>query len=384
MDLSFDFSLVRSQKLLLIPQLKQAIDLLEMNSMEIFRYVQNQMEANPALEEAIDDTAAEVLEAEGIETKIIQESPDDDSDIQSVFEPSDTITLKEHLIMQLNSIYKNKLDIMVGEYLIDSIDDNGFLAAGIEEAAAFFKIPEQHVLDVLAMLQLLDPPGICARNLRECLLLQLKQQAEIDNDAILVVERYLDEIASNDAEAVSVSSGLSINRVRDIFGKVKSLEPRPGREFYENTLINPAIPDIIIKESSNGFSVLYNEDAFPDVLISVDFAGKASELYKTGNESYMHENLESAIWMIKCLEQRKDIIFATAQKICDLEQGFLKYGPERLQMINRTSFAASLDMHESILEKVLYGKYLQCKWGVFEFCDFFSGCYQNVEETFMV
>lgn len=366
MDFNIDFNLVRAQKLLLIPQLKQALDILEMNSRELFNYMENQLESNPALEEAIEKVLAETPE-EGIAPET-----EDDPDSQMTEAAGATLSLKEHLLIQLNALCPDKCEHRIGEYLIDNTDDNGYLKVDIREVAAFFNVPDENVLRVLDKLQSLDPPGICARSLRECLLLQLGQLDEVDEEAMFVVEKHLDELASDDVEAVAISTGLSLDRIREIFCKVKSLEPRPGREFYDNETESPTPPDIIIRETNDGLQVLYNEEAFPDICVSESFTMKASSLNDSEDGGYVHDKVKSAVWLIKCLEQREDIIFTIAQKLCAFEQDFFKTGPKALKLLDRSSFAAMLDMHESILEKALNGKYLQCRWGTFELKNFFD------------
>lgn len=367
MDFNIDFNLVRSQKLLLIPQLKQALEILEMNSQELSHYIENQLEANPALEEEIEGGLPE-----SFDDRNVFEAAEDDTDLQTNEEPSATLSLKEHLLIQLNEPGMDQFDLEVGEYLIDNTDDNGYLKVDIMEVAAYFNIPESRVLKMLGCLQSLDPPGICARNLKECLLLQLKQLENVDEEAMLVVDRYMDELASNDAESVALSTGIPIEKVHEIFRIVRSLEPRPGREFYDNPAEDRVPADIIVQQTNDGFCVLYNDEAFPDICLSGTYASNSTVLSDIDAADYVHDRVKSAVWLIKCLEQREDIIFTVAQKLCEHEQDFLKMGAKYLKLINRSSFAASLELHESILEKVLVGKYLQCRWGTFEFRSFFE------------
>lgn len=370
MDFNIDFNLVRSQKLLIFPQLKQALEILEMNSQELSHYIENQLEGNPALEEATDNGLNGL--SEGPDDRNAFEIPEEDPDLQMNEEPRATLSLKEHLLIQLTGSGVDKFDLKIGEYLIDNTDDNGYLKVDTMEVAAFFNIPDGRVLSILGKLQALDPPGICARNLRECLLLQLKQLEDADEEAMLVVDRYMDELASNDAESVAFFTGIPVERVHEIFRKVRSLEPRPGREFYDNPAEGPVPADIIVQQASGGFCVLYNDEAFPDVCLSGSYASNTTVLSDTEAAEYIHERVKSAVWLIKCLEQREDIIFAVAQELCAREQDFLKMGAKHLKFIDKSSFAASLDLHESILEKVLVGKYLQCRWGTFEFRSFFE------------
>ena len=366
MNFNADFNFVRTQKLLLIPQLKQALDILGMNLQELSEYIEEQLVSNPALEKAQD------YEFEGL----TDEKPDyvwDDPDIATREEPEETLSLKEHLLNQLNAMGLDKCGYKIGEYLIDGTDDNGFITVGTGEVASFFNVPEEKVLSVLGGLQALEPPGICARNLRECLLLQLRQLDEKDEDAILVVKDFLDELASDDAESVAFVTGLPVERVRDAFGRIKSLEPRPGREFFRHEAQRPAAPDIIVSETGESLRVLYNDEAVPEICVSDSFTNKLSGLDERETVNYMHEKVKNAVWFIKCLEQRKNILTSIAQKLCAVERNFFRTGSKAIKVISRPQFAALLDMHETILDKAIEGKLLQCRWGVFELGAFFTG-----------
>lgn len=370
MELSHDFNLVRSQKLLLTPQLKQAIEILEMDSRELFRYVENQLDTNPALEEAFGEEAPGGEYDHEVHGSIDVGQYTQMSD-HLIEQPENVLTLKQHLLVQLDALCLDKNSYAIGEFLIDNTDDNGYLKSDTGEAAAFLDVSESKVLEVLKKLQSLYPPGICARNLGECLLIQLRQMEEPDPEAELVVERFLDEVAGNDAQTVADATGISIERVHEIFRKIRSLEPRPGRNYCGSELTSSTMPDVIILDTKEDLQVVYNDEAFPNICISESFT---SGLYRKdgGKTEHMREWLNKAAWLIKCLEQREDIIFTVAQKICDFRKEFFKKGPKALRPIDKHTFASHLYLHESILDKALAGKYLQCRWGMYELRSFFK------------
>lgn len=367
LDFNSDFNAVRSQKLLLIPQLKQAIEILEMNSGELFTYIKTRMETNPLLENAADSGISRDL---SYEDTIAGIDEDQDTVIDDV--PLREPTLKEHLLLRLDTVCSDKTSYRIGEFLIDNTDDNGYLKVDTVEVAYCLEVPEELAKEVLKKLQELGPPGICARDLRECLLIQLRQLDETDEEAMLVVEGYLDAIARDDIETVADLTGIPAERVGNIFSKVRELEPKPGREFYSSKAEKTELPDIYIHETSDGLQVLLSEEAFPDICISesLSFISAADE--KTTGSSAFHDRLNNAVWLIKCLEQRKDIIYSIAQKICELEKEFFDKGSKALRLLDKSAFAASLSMHESIIEKAVSGKYLQCRWGTFELGSFFA------------
>jgi len=378
LDYGIDFNLVRSQKLLLIPQLKQAIEILEMNSQELFHYIESQLESNPALEAAEDNAIAA---GSSHSTEVI-DGADDDSENPPGYVPKTTLSLKEHLLIRMDAACPDRGSYLIGEYLIDNTDENGYLKIDISEVAEHLGVSEEMVLSVLEKLQSLEPPGICARDLRECLLLQLRAHEGTDaeseaaddetEEAILIVDRYLDALASNDAQSVALDTGIPVERVKKLFNKIKQLEPRPGREFYENEADSRIIPDIIIRETGDDLVVVFNELACPDICISESYNSNRV-FFENGSESNGVKNwLNDAVWLIKCLEQREDILFTIAQKLCEEEKPFFLKGEKELRMLDKSVFAASLSMHESIVDKAVNGKYLQCRWGIYELADFFE------------
>ncbi len=367
MDINSDFNAVRSQKLLLIPQLKQAIEILEMNSGELLSYIQTQMETNPLLENAADsgipgDTSDEDTIANN----------DEDQDAAGNDVPVRELTLKEHLLLRLDTVCPDKTSYRVGEFLIDNTDENGYLKTDTGEVAYCLDVPKEMADAVLKKLQELGPPGICARDLRECLLIQLRQLDDTDEEAMLIVDGYLDAMARDDVETVTDLTGIPAERVRKIFSKVRELEPKPGREFYSSKAEKTELPDLYIHETSDGLQVLLSEEAFPDICISDSLTFMAAPDKKTFENSGFHDRLNNAVWLLKFLEQRKDIIYSIAQKICELEKEFFDKGPKALRLLDKSAFAASFSMHGSILDKAVSGKYLQCRWGTYELGSFFA------------
>jgi len=344
LNFNIDFNLVWSQKLLLTPQLKQALEVLEMNSQELFCYIGEQMESNPALEIVLNDKSPYECTDEEIDTALQEEIPS-------------VISLKEHLLLQLDLQKLDKVQGLIGEYLIDNIDENGYLISDIYEVATYFNIPAYKVNGVLEIIQAFDPPGICARSLKECLLIQLRQMDNADKFALRIVEKHLDLLASNDVDTAAYNTGLKAESVKEIFSLIRTLEPRPGREFFVDEVSRPLLADIMVRNIDGKFEALINEEVFPDVNIS---------------DLFIHTNVNRAIWLIKCLEQRKDIILKIAEMLIDEQTEFFGKGVKYLKILDPALFAETLDMHETILMKALNEKYLQCRWGTYALESFFD------------
>lgn len=353
MDFNIDYNLVRSQKLLLSPHLKQAMEILDMNSQQLSEYVEVQAEDNPVLEINF-----------GCEAADEEQEPLEEENSSAV------ISLKEYLLLQLESALDGNLENAVGEYLIDNTDENGYLNISIDEAADYFNIPAACVEDVLNKLQTFDPPGVCARNLAECLLIQLKQNEELDSVAAEIVKKYLDKMAEGNTRCVADALGIPEKLAAEAFKTIRALEPKPGREFYTGGEGGHIIPDIFIKNLNGRFTALFNEDAIPvpgiaDYFNEMAICPESMEI-SGEDRAYIQNRLDNAVWLIKCMEQRKDIILRVAEVLADAQQEFLNGGFRYLKTISPEEISDLLDIHISMVNSALNGKYLQCQWGTFE------------------
>lgn len=361
MDFAMDFYPVRSQKLLLTPHLKQALDILRMSSQELQRYVEEQAESNPLIEivtgeeGALDDTQADTAE-----------NPEWEE------EASAAIDLKEHLLLQLDALNLEKGQRKIGEYLIDNVDENGYLTIEVEEVAAFFHIASHRVEKVLQRLQALEPQGVCARNLRECLLIQLVQMENVCGPAVRIVENYLDELAGNDTMTVANAEKLPVSAVEEAFRLIKTLEPRPGREYYHGDTIRNLVPDVLVRVLNNDLKGMINEEAVPSIHVHQDYRGEEMAEMDGKAGSYIRNCLHEAMWLVKCIEQRKELLLKITEELLKQQTSFFRRGEKYLETLDPEDFAEKLELHGLLLENAIQGKYLQCSFGAFELRRFFK------------
>ena len=387
LDFNFDLNLVQSQKILLTPQLKQALEILRMTSQELFEYVEEELEKNPILE---------ALESEGYmgeETEIDNRDELEwdsqagyrgssiDTDERCFFRVSDFtvdkatvgLSLKEHLVFQLHTSALTGEQIVIGEYLVDNIDENGYIAIDLSEAASYYNVPASKIKKVLDHIQSFDPPGICARNLKECLLIQLRQMNCKDPIVRRVVENHLDDLAANRISRVAKNVGTDIKKINEVFELIRTLEPIPGRAFGDGEEVKYIIPDITVRKMADKFDIAVNDDSIPLIGINEYYKGFLSQDLNTEARKYMQSKLDNARWLIKCLEQRRNTLRKVAGEIVGRQAEFFGKGVKYLKPLTMKEIAGKIDMHESTVSRAISGKYLQCPWGVFEMRYFFSG-----------
>lgn len=380
LDFNFDLNLVQTQKLLLTPQLKQALEILKMTSQELFEFVEEELEKNPVLDALEnDDNCGGVSGKEASEESGWDEEGYIIDRVDSALDRATVeLTLKEHLMFQLNMSDLDKELRLVGEYLIDNIDENGYLSIDLPEAAAFFNLPVSKVKKALNLVQTFDPPGICARNLKESLLIQLKSINCSDEAIIKIVENHLDELAENKIAQVAKSTKLDIQKVVEAFDFIRTLEPKPGRAFSGSEEVKYIIPDVIIRRIDGNFVVIVNDDAIPLIGINEYYKRVLNQNISSEARKFIKNKMDSAIWLIKCIEQRRSTLRKVAECIVERQKEFLEQGRLHIKPLTMKEIAEEIGMHESTISRTLSAKYLQCTWGVFEMRYFFSGKLSSV------
>ncbi len=379
MDFDFDLRLVQSHKIILTPQLRQAFEILKMNSRELTEYIQDELDTNPALEvnpseiKSREEVLIPMYYEEGSSGTINDEDVNEVIDKFSVDRSASVVSLKEHLLLQIHTSGVVCRDMEIGEYLIDNVDRNGYLSVDISEVASFFNISAKRVERVLEHIQTFDPSGVCARNVKECLVIQLMQSGNKDGNAMKVIENHLEDLANNKILQIAKSVGISVERVNQIHDLIRSLEPRPGREFYEYEDTKFIVPDVIVKEVGGKFTAIINDEALPIINISSYYKGILQDDINIEAKRFIQSKIESVKWLIKCIEQRKITLFKVTDCIVKYQNEFFKMGKEHMRALTMKAIAKDINMHESTVSRTVNGKFLQCSWGVFDMKLFFQG-----------
>jgi len=425
MALSQRLEFRQTQGLVMTPQLMQAIKLLQLSSLDLAAYVEGELERNPLLERADDEeTAPPAAEAEsagegeqdgqaaadwigeeletsrsameeGLGTELENVFPDDGAakapapeappPAYSEWTSSGTgedynleafvsaeITLADHLAEQLALAVPDPAQRMIGRYLIDMVDEAGYLTGDLATVADKLGAPIAAVEAVLAELQKLDPPGVCARNLTECLSIQLKERNRFD-PAMATLVAHLDLLARRDLAALRRLCGVSDEDLADMIAEIRELNPKPGLAFG-STAVQPIVPDVMVRAAPDGaWQVELNSDTLPKVLINQRYYAQVSKSTRSDKEkTYLADCLQTATWLVRALDQRAKTILKVSSEIVRQQDAFLEKGVQHLRPLNLKTVADAIGMHESTVSRVTANKYVATPRGIFELKYFFT------------
>jgi RNA polymerase sigma-54 factor len=261
---------------------------------------------------------------------------------------------------------------MIGQYLIDLVDDSGYLTGELAAAAEKLGTSTAEIEAVLQILQTFDPPGVFARNLAECLAIQLKEQDRFDPAMQALVAR-LDLLARRDSAGLKKICGVGDDDLADMIAEIRRLNPKPGLAFGTAT-VQPIVPDVFVRPAPNGaWLVELNTDTLPKVLVNQSYYAEVSATARRDTEkSYLADCLQSATWLVRALDQRARTILKVANEIVRQQDGFFAHGVEHLRPLNLKTVAEAIGMHESTVSRVTSNKYMATTRGIFELKYFFT------------
>ncbi len=381
MKLGYELTIEQTQKLSMTPELIQAIQILQFNNQELSDYVQNELLENPVLEAEKSYDAQEVDIREKIREADYEEErfrqweyrPDDDDDYtyeQYVYEED---TLTDYLMSQLQFSRLTGQMATIGRYIIEVIDDNGYLTMSVEEISKAVGADIDTVEEVLNFIQTFDPCGVAARNLRECLIIQFAAKGLLTDEIEYIIENMLEELADNKIAYIAKTIGIKNQEVQQIADLIKTMEPKPGRVFSSGEATRYVVPDIIVEKVNDEYQVMNNDTSMPKLMVS-SYYNKLSAEAKQDEElnKYLTDRFNAAVWLIKSIEQRKQTIYNVASAVVKYQQDFFDNGEKSLKTLTLKQIAEDVGVHESTVSRSINGKYMQSPRGVFELKYFFS------------
>lgn len=387
MKLGYDLTLEQSQKLIMTPELRQAIEMLQFNSMELKDYISKELDENPVLESASSGEEFENIEEytkdKEVDWKEYLEKYDDisyrsqrDKNIEDHnYEAftTNTDSLNDHLMLQLSFSDLSDKEYEIGENIIQNINDNGYLSASLEEISQGTKTSIIEVEKILELVQQFEPIGVGARNIKECLLIQVRDDKRVEPKIIKIIEEYLEDIASNKIQKIAKELNIETKEVQNAFDYIKGLEPKPGRLFHGNADdIRYITPDAEIQLVEGEFIVIIKEITGPRLNINSYY----KELMKTAKDKdtieFLNDRFNRAMWVIRSIDQRRSTIRKVIESILKFQMEFFQEGEQYLRPLTLKDIAEDIEMHESTVSRATNGKYVQTPRGLFELKYFFS------------
>ena len=355
-------------KLRLTPQMRLAISLLQMPLVSLKEYVKKQIEENPLLE--IENMGAPLRETDSD----LNYNSDEDEEKQDYRESliTNPVTLQEHLLRQLHLLFDTEDGRKTGELIIENIDDDGYLKISIEEIAKVSQAEPSQIQKVLSLIQTFNPIGVGARDLRECLLLQIKTKGEENSLAGQIIDKYLSYLEKKRFEFIAKKLKVPVERIKEAIKEIAHLEPKPGRSFHTERPVR-LIPDAILKRNNDKYEVMLNDWELPSLSLNPKYKRmlKQKDIAEDTKE-YLKERLGAAKFLINAINKRKETIQRVTEAIVYIQRDFLDNGMQNFKPMTLSQIANLVDKHKSTVSRTVNNKYLQTPGGIFELRHFLN------------
>ena len=380
-----ELSMTQKQTQTLSPQMMQSMEVLQMGSQELLEYIEEAVQENPVLEreETYDrrDESADLrrklewLESTDPQNRYYhqQDSEDENDPIRNYGTVEDREeNLYYYVLSQLRVLELDPQVMTCAEFLVESLNQNGWLDEPLSAIARSLGRPEEELEEALSVVQSLEPAGVGARDLSECLRLQLVRRSPVDQLAVEIAEHHQDALSKSRYGLIARELNAGQEQVRRSCDLIRSLNPRPGTGFAARENLTYINPDIIVVSFPDHFELLTNDYYFPTLNIS----GYYSRLLKESDEAevkdYLTGKVRQAKWMVRAIEQRRSTLMACAQCILELQEAFFRKGPGHLVPMSLADVASRIGVHESTVSRAARDKYIQCSMGVYPLSYFFS------------
>ena len=380
-----ELNLSQKQTQTLSPQMMQSMEILQMGSQELLEYIEEAVQENPVLEpeenyDKQDEFSVlrrklEWLESTDPQNRYYhqQDTEEEDSPLKNygTVEDEDE-NLYYYVLSQLRVLELEPQVMDAGVFLVESLNQNGWLDEPLEDLAADCGCSLAVMEQALAAVQSLEPAGVGARTLSECLKLQLVRRAPVDELAVRIVENYLDALSKSRYGLIARELKVTAEEVRASCERIRALNPRPGTGFAARENLTYINPDIIVVSFPDHFELLSNDYYFPTLHISGYYTRLMKESDDGQVRDYLTDKMRQAKWMVKAIEQRRSTLMACAECILELQEAFFHKGPGHLVPLSLADVAGRIGVHESTVSRAVKDKYIQCSMGVYPLSYFFS------------
>ncbi len=380
-----DLKLQVKQTQTLSQRMIQSAEILQMTSQELNTYINELALENPVIDIVEPPTAQE--QRESIEQQewlnsfneenyylYQRQNNDDDYDFKSSWNinTDDGETLQDYLWSQLITENFTDQETEIIKFMLECLDNKGYLEESIETIASYFGTDTELVEDLLSDLQALDPSGVCARSLEECLKLQLERRNMLTPVLEFIIDNCLEMVARNQIPAIARKLRLSPAETAGYCQIIKSLNPKPGVSFSSRDQLRYIIPDVTIVKFKDHFDILLNESMYPTIELNSYYRQMNQNPESSELKEYLGNKIRQAEWVKQCVTQRGKTLMQVSRAILEHQEEFFTFGPAHLSPLRLADIAQELDIHESTVSRAVSKKYLQCSWGVYPMNYFFS------------
>ncbi|HZK24016.1 MAG TPA: RNA polymerase factor sigma-54 [Oscillospiraceae bacterium] len=398
MHITHNLKLEQTQKLIMTPELQQAISLLQLPVMELQAFLQNEYLNNPVLD--LDEEEDKKAEEVQVDSKLENDSIDWDEYLRDQgYEPLPAVqsrandaaaavdyalsaepSLQEHLSSQLGFCSLTTTEKRIGEFLIGNIDSNGYVNGKMEELAALSGLACSELTAILKVIQTFDPVGVGARDLQECLLLQLQELPDAHPLAEAIVSQHLEDVADNKQKKIAAALQVEPAAVQAAIDFIRTLDPKPGRLIGGAADVRYVVPDVSVEKVQDKYVIIVNEQNMPRLTINPYYRSLLGNENQVASD-FLKSRFDAALWLVRSLEQRRLTLYRVTECLVKIQQAFLDEGIKYLKPLTLRQIAEEIGVHESTVSRTTANKYLQTPRGLYAFKFFFASGVEDYHGT---
>lgn len=369
-----------SQKQILSQHMVQSMEILQMSAQELEGYIEKLALENPVIELSegshgpTEDVRQEDLqrkldwlESTDLQNRVYYQQERTAENMEANWHDSrlSQENLEEYLHAQILLADYTKLERAIIDYLICSLDSRGYFVGELSQVAEYFKVPEAKAEEMLKDIQSLDPAGVGARNLQECLLLQAERKPGFSEVTVSIIRNYMEELAKNHLPNIAKKLQVPLREVQAACEEIRSLNPKPGNSFSDREQLRYISPDAVVVKLEDKFEILINEYQYPGFSISSYYQDMLQSTKDEEAKKYLRDKVQQAQWVSNCISQRTSTLSRVMHLLVEKQHDFFLYGIGHKRPMRLVDLAETLNLHESTISRAMRGKYLQCSWGVF-------------------
>ncbi|MHC1684288.1 MAG: RNA polymerase factor sigma-54 [Clostridiaceae bacterium] len=387
MNFELGVNLTQQQKLVMTQKMQQSVKILEMSGLELKDYVEKVIVENPILEIDYEDKTSKketdlsnkidykeminYLQFDNYGSGNYELNNDDDEAVSPFNFISAQKSLYDYLEEQISELNIEEYKKEICKFIIDDIDSRGYLVDNDENLAELLKVSAEEIHEAIEIIQDLEPSGIGAHDLKECLLIQLERQGILDDNLYKIITEFLELVGENKYNVIAKELNITVKEVQEYGDLIKTLEPKPSRGFYTGDEVKYIVADATIKRIGDEFIIVMKNDVVPTLMINNMY----KDIIKKDDAStskYVKDKIDSAIFLIKSIEQRKNTLYRVLEEIIRIQKDYFLYGDKYLKPMKLKEISEIIDVHESTVSRAIREKYIDTERGLVKIKDLFT------------